>query len=62
MTQAGPAPAADAESNTFYISVLGRRVGPLSKLQARDLAIFMAGKPCKTHHPANISPALAKQV
>jgi len=30
-------PAADSGSRTFYITVLGRRVGPLSKAQAREL-------------------------
>ncbi len=31
------APAAAAEERTFYITVLGRRVGPLSRAVARDL-------------------------
>ncbi len=30
-------PAAESGSRTFYINVLGRRVGPLSKAQAREL-------------------------
>lgn len=35
-TPAGPDPA-EIGSRTFYINVLGRRVGPLTKAQARDL-------------------------
>jgi pSer/pThr/pTyr-binding forkhead associated (FHA) protein len=34
---AATTPASEPVSRTFYINVLGRRVGPLSKAQARDL-------------------------
>ena len=34
---AAPAAAGEPESRTFYINVLGRRVGPLTKAQAREL-------------------------
>jgi len=32
-----PAPAAAGDERTFYITVLGRRVGPLTRIAARDL-------------------------